>query len=123
MKDEKKNAVVEQSFRFALRTVKLYEYLSGVKNEYVMSRQILKSGTSIGANIAEAQHAHSYNDFIFKMEIALKETSETAYWLRLLCEAGYMTEPQYQSMSSDCVSLENLLCRIIKTSKENNRSD
>ncbi len=121
--NETKNVVADQSFRFALRIVNLYKYLTATRKEYVLSKQILRSGTSIGANIAEAQHARSYNDFSYKMEIALKETSETAYWLRLLCEAGYITKPQFRSMAADCSSLENLLCRIVKTSKEKSNPD
>jgi len=111
------NVVEEKSFRFAVRIVKLNQYLRTKKKEYVLSKQLLRSGTSIGANIAESQHAQSKADFISKLEIALKETSETKYWLRLMKETGFLSSSEFDSIFPDCVELEKLLVRIIKTTK------
>ena len=112
------NVVEEKSFRFAVRIVKLCKYLRGSKKEYVLSKQILRSGTSIGANIAEAQQAQSRADFISKLSIALKEAGETNYWLRLLFATDYLIEHEYLSLHSDCRELEKLLTTIIKSAKE-----
>ena len=111
------NSIVgEKSFRFAVRTVNLYKYLYE-KKEYVLSRQILRSGTSIGANISEALEAQSDKDFLSKMCIALKETAETIYWLRLLHETEYITDIQFTSMNRDACELKALLSSIIKTKR------
>ena len=112
------NIIEEKSFRFAIRIVKLNEYLRSVKKEHVLSKQLLRSGTSIGANVAESQQAQSRADFVSKMEIALKETSETKYWLRLLNATDYLSEPQFNSIISDCVEIEKLLTSIIKSTKQ-----
>ena len=88
------------------------------KKEFILSKQLLRSGTSIGANIAESQNAQSNLDFINKMSIALKETSETKYWLRLMEETGYLTDNESKSMIDDCMEIESILVKIIKTSKE-----
>ena len=101
------NVVELKSFQFAVRLVKLCKYLRGSKKEYVLSKQILRSGTSIGANIAEAQQAQSRADFISKLSIALKEAGETNYWLRLLFATDYLVESEYLSLHSDCRELEN----------------
>ena len=111
------NAVEEKSFRFAVRIVRLNQYLRTKKKEYVLSKQMLRSGTSIGANIAESQHAQSKADFISKLEIALKETSETKYWLRLMKEADILSVSEFESIFPDCIELEKLLVSIIKTTK------
>ena len=111
------NVIEEKSFRFAVRIVKLNQYLRTKKKEYVLSKQLLCSGTSIGANIAESQQAQSRADFISKLEIALKETTETKYWLRLMRETGYLSESEFESIFSDCAELEKILVRIIKTTK------
>lgn len=108
-----------KSFLFAVRTVNLCKYLRSTKKEYTLSKQLLRSGTSIGANIAEAQQAQSKPDFISKLSIALKETTETKYWLKLMSATGYLSEQEFQSILSDCVELEKILVASVKTSKEN----
>ena len=113
------NAVEEKSFRFAVRIAKLYKHISESKKEYVLSKQLLRAGTSIGANVAEAQQAQSRPDFISKLSIALKETSETKYWLRLLRECEYLSGVEFDSVFRDCVEIEKLLVSIVKTSKQN----
>ena len=89
---EKENVIVEKSKSFALRIIRLYRYLCGEKNEYILSKQLLRSGTSIGANVKEAIRGQSKADFYAKMNISLKEASETEYWLELLHESGYIEE-------------------------------
>ena len=111
------NVIEEKSFHFAVRIVKLNQYLRTKKKEYVLSKQLLRSGTSIGANVAESQQAQSRADFISKLEIALKETTETKYWLRLMKETGYLSESEFESIFSDCAELEKILVRIIKSTK------
>jgi four helix bundle protein len=112
------NSIVEgKAFDFAKRIVKLYKYLVNEKNEYTMSKQLLRSGTSIGANIAEAQYAQSKNDFISKTHIALKETNETKYWLRLLNETDYITDKEFLSIFDDCCQIHKMLSSIIISSK------
>lgn len=113
----KKNVIIEKSKAFAVRIVRLYQFLCGEKREYVMSKQILRCGTSIGANVHEGAYAQSTADFISKMQIALKETSETEYWLELLKETSYITEPQFLSISADCVEIIKILTAIINSSK------
>ena len=112
------NAIEEKSFQFAVRIVKVYEYLCSEKKEYTMSKQVLRSGTSVGANVAEAQQAQSRPDFISKLNIALKEAVETNYWLRLLHTTGYLSEAQFTSIINDCRELEKMLITILKTAKE-----
>lgn len=111
--------IMEKSEAFSIRIVKMYKYLVGNQSEAVMSKQLLRSGTSIGANIAEAQEAISVPDFISKIYISLKETSETLYWLRLLYKSDYISESQYQSMYNDAEELKRLLTSSIKTAKMN----
>ena len=111
------NIVEQKSFSFAVRVVRLYKHLCASKKEYTLSKQLLRSGTSIGANIAEAQQAQSRADFIAKLSIALKETTETKYWLRLLCATDYLTETEVDSILHDCIELEKLLVSILKTAK------
>ena len=106
-----------KSFLFAVRMVKLCRYLREEKKEYVLSKQLLRSGTSIGANVAEAQQAQSRADFISKLNIALKEAVETNYWLRLLHASEYLTESEFSSVIADCRELEKMLTSIIKTSR------
>ena len=110
------NAVENKSFAFAVRIINLCKYLQAEKKEYVLSKQILRCGTSIGANVAEAQHAQSKADFAAKLNIALKETGETKYWLRLLNATDYCSDQEFKSIFSDCVELEKLLVSIVKTS-------
>lgn len=112
------NAVEIKSFQFAVRIVRLCRHLRGSKKEYTLSKQLLRSGTSIGANVAEAQQAQSRPDFISKLNIALKEAVETNYWLRLLQATDYLSQVEFNSIYSDCRELEKLLTSIIKTSKE-----
>ena len=110
------NTVVEKSLDFAVRVVNLRKYLAKEHNEYVMSKQLLRCGTSIGANIAEAQRAQSRADFAAKMNIALKEANETQYWLRLLFRTDYIDQTQFDSMNADVCELISLLMSICKTS-------
>ena len=112
------NIVEEKSFRFAVRIVNLYKYLSSDKKEYVLSKQLLRSGTSIGANIAEAQQAQSRADFLTKLNIALKETSESKYWIRLLKETDFLSTEEAASIYADCCELEKLLVTIIKSLRD-----
>ena len=112
------NIVETKSFDFAVRIVNLYEYLTDIKKEYVLSKQLLRSGTSVGANVAEAEQAQSRPDFVSKMNIALKETSETKYWIKLLKATDFLSEKESSSLLSDCVELEKLLVSIIKSSKQ-----
>ena len=107
----------EKSFCFALRIIKLCKFLRETQNEYVISKQLLRCGTSIGANVAEAKHAQSRPDFASKMNIALKEATETDYWLRLLYEAEYLTRKQFVSIMRDCDELERMLVSTVKTVK------
>ena len=111
------NAIEEKSFQFAVRIVKLCKYLQENKKEYILSKQLMRSGTSIGANIMESQQAQSRPDFVSKLNIALKEASETDYWLRLLQATDYLTDSEYSSIIADCKELEKLLTAIIKTTR------
>lgn len=112
------NIIVDKSMDFAVRIVNLYKYLTAEKHEYVLSKQILRSGTSIGANIKEAIRGQSKADFTAKMNIALKEASETEYWLELLYKTDFLTKIQYDDINSDCTELLKLLTSIIKTSRK-----
>ena len=114
----KDNIVAEKSMDFAIRIVKLYKYLQSEQGETVMSKQILRSGTGIGANIREGLYAQSRNDFISKLSIALKEAVETEYWLELLSKTGYLREEEYASMRSDCSEVSRLLTAIVKSTKK-----
>ena len=111
------NIVVIKSKTFAIRIVKLSKYLNENKKEYVLSKQILKSGTSIGANVKEAIRAQSKADFYSKMNIALKEASETEYWLEILNETDYIENVLFKSIYSDCEELIKILISITKTQK------
>ena len=112
------NIIEQKTFQFAVRIVKLCQYLRKARKEYTLSKQLLRAGTSIGANTAEAQQAQSKADFICKLSIALKETTETKYWINLLRATDYLSETEHQSILKDCVELEKLLVSIIKSSKE-----
>ena len=112
------NIIINKSMEFAVRIVKLYKYLSGEKREFVISKQLLRSGTSIGANVREGVYAQSKGDFISKMSIALKETSETEYWLELLMRTEYLNDEQYTSIRNDCSEVAKLLTTIVKNSKQ-----
>ena len=112
------NLIEIKSFNFAIRIVRLYSHLCEAKKEYILSKQLLRSGTSIGANVAEAEQAQSKADFISKLSIALKESVETNYWLRLLHATEYLSQTEFSSIYSDCQDLEKLLTSIIKSSKQ-----
>ena len=112
------NVVAQKSMELAVRVVKLYGYLCEEKREYVMSKQLLRSGTSVGANIREAIYGESRKDFLHKMSIALKETSETEYWLELLNKTEYLTNEQYQSIQGDCKEVAKLLTAITRSAKK-----
>lgn len=104
---------------FAVRIVNLYKYLKTEKSEYILSKQLLRSGTSIRANIHEAVNARSKADFVAKMYVALKEAGETEYWIKLLARTDYLTQVQANSILNDCVELIKILVSIIKTTKKN----
>ena len=117
MANGKENVIATKSLAFALRIINLYKYLVE-KNEIVLARQILRSGTSIGANCREARNAQSRLDFISKLNIALKEADETAYWLELLKEGDFIDQQSYESIFNDCDELVKLLTSIIKSNKK-----
>ncbi|MBQ7343840.1 MAG: four helix bundle protein [Clostridia bacterium] len=108
------NIIETKSFDFAVRTVNLYKYLTEEKKEYILSKQLMRCGTSIGANISEAQKAQTKADFNSKMNIALKEANETEYWLRLLNKTNYLTENEFQSINSDIKEIISILVSICK---------
>ena len=114
----KEIVIANLSMDFALRIVNLYKYLCNDKTEYVMSKQLLRCGTSIGANISESEHAQSTADFISKLYIALKEANETKYWLTLLHRAEYLNETEYESMMKDLRVILGTLVNTIKKTKE-----
>jgi four helix bundle protein len=113
------NIIKVKSFSFALRIVKLYQFLSSEKKEFVLSKQLLRSGTAIGALVREAEQAESKADFIHKLAIAQKEANETDYWLELLFQSGYLNEAQFQSLNLDILEINKILASIIITSKQN----
>lgn len=112
------NVVYDRALNFSVRIVKLYRYLVEDKAEYVMSKQLLRSGTSIGANISESVSAESTSDFIHKLAISQKEAEETLYWLLLLFKTDYLSETQYDSVSADCIEIKKLLSSIALTLKQ-----
>ena len=111
------NAVREKSMKLAIRIVRVYQYLLEEKKETVISKQLLRSGTSIGANVRESLQGQSKRDFTAKMSISLKEAVETEYWLELLYETGYLTKEQYSSINADCGEVAKLLTTIVKSSR------
>ena len=112
------SVVLNKSMDFAVRIVKLYQYLCNNKKEYVISKQLLKSGTSVGANLREAKYAQSRNDFISKNSIALKEISETQYWLELLYKTEIINSCEFDDINNDCNEIIKLLTAIVKSSKK-----
>ena len=112
------HTVEEKSFQFAVRIVNLYKYLTDSKKEFVLSKQLLRSGTSIGANVVEAQQAQSRADFAAKLSISLKESCETDYWLRLLEATDFLTHAEFLSIVYDCREIEKMLTAIIKSLKQ-----
>lgn len=116
---KKDNIIHTKSYAFALRIIKLYKYLVAEKKEYVLSKQVLRSGTAIGALVKESENAQSKADFIHKLNIALKEANETEYWLMLLKDSDYISEENFQSIHKDSVELIKILVSIVKTSRNN----
>ena len=117
MMTRKDNSIAEKSMVFAVRVVGLYRYLCEKKRECVMSKQVLRSGTSIGANVREANSAQSKADFIAKMSMALKECDETGYWLELLSRTGFLSREEYISVESDCRELFAMITAILKSAR------
>jgi len=115
----KENILKTKSFDFAIRIVKLYQFLCEQKKEYVLSKQLLRSGTGVGAMVREAEHSESKADFIHKMAIAQKEINETIYWLELLKATDYLTTEQFEGINSNAVELIKMLTSTIKTTKAN----
>lgn len=109
--------VVTKSYCFAIRVVAIYKLLVEERKEYVLSKQLLRSGTAIGALVREAQHAQSRADFVDNMSVALKEANETAYWISLLNDTGYLSVEFFSALSNDCDELLRLLVKIVKTTK------
>ena len=118
-----KNVTKQKSLAFAIRIVNLYKYLTETKKEFVLSKQILRSGTSIGANLAESEYAISPEEFTAKAYISLKECAETLYWLELLRNTDYISETQYASIYVDCEELRKLLSSITKTMKDKKKNN
>lgn len=116
MKEKEDNIIAVKSFQFGVRCVKLYKYLCEESKDYCIGKQLLRSGTSIGANVKEAIRAQTRADFAAKMNISLKEASETEYWIELLQASGYITDKQAESLLADCVEILKLLTSIVKTS-------
>lgn len=114
--------IQRKSLEFAIGVVRLYKHMVERKKEYVLSKQLLRSGTAIGALVREAEHAQSKPDFLNKMNVALKEANETVYWLMLLKETGYLSESEFQSQYSDAEELLKILASIVKTTKERLRN-
>jgi four helix bundle protein len=121
--DDIKHILRDKSKAFAIRIVRLSQYLQENFHEYVLSRQVLKSGTSIGANIRESKNAQSISDFISKLEIALKESDETEYWLEILHETGYISDDEFDSVVTDNKELTAMLVSIVKASKKKRETE
>ena len=115
----KENLIRTKSFSFAVRITKLYQFLHKKKKEFVLSKQLLRSGTSVGAMVREAEHSESKLDFIHKLSIAQKEINETLYWLELMQSTDYLTDEQFKSINEDAIELIKLITSIIKTTKLN----
>ena len=113
---------LDKSKDFAIRIVNLYKYLSKDKHEFILSKQLLRCGTSIGANLSEAIYGISRNDFLAKVYISLKECAETKYWLEILQKTGYLSENEFKSIDEDCTELIKLLTSTVKTIRKNNES-
>ncbi len=117
-----KGPIYEKSFAFALRIVNFSKYLQNEAKEHVLSKQVLRSGTAIGALVREAEHAESKSDFAHKMNVALKESNETNYWLELLHQSDYIDNAMFESISADSIELTKILASIVKTSRQNLRN-
>ena len=120
----KSESIIEKkAYAFALEVVQIYKYLTNEKKEFVLSKQLLRSGTSIGANINEALSGQSKRDFVYKLNIALKEARETKYWLNLLSDAGYISQDLFAGIYNNCIEIMKILSSIIITTKEKYFSD
>lgn len=117
---KKENIIKDKSFMFAVRIVKLYQFLNEHKKEFILSKQLLRSGTSVGAMIRESEYAESKADFNHKIAIAQKEINETIYWLELLFATNYLNKEQFESINADAIEIIKLITSIIKTSKSKN---
>ncbi len=111
------NIIANKSYAFALGIIRLYQFLSEQKKEYVLSKQLLRSGAAIGAMVKESEHAQSKADFLNKMNVALKEANETEYWLMLLKDTGYINNKEFDSINADCTEILRLLISIVKSTK------
>ena len=118
MKTKEDNIIAVKSYSFAVRCVKLYKYLCDEKHDYTIGKQLLRSGTSIGANVKEATRGISKADFTAKMSISLKEASESEFWIEILRDTNYINSQQAESMLNDCQELLKLLMSIVKSSKQ-----
>ena len=117
---KKENPLLDKSLKFSARIVKLHNYLIKEKHETIISKQIIRSATSIGANANEAVYGQSKADFLSKLHISLKETAETEYWLRLLVLSNYITETEGKSLIDDCLEIKRILVATLNTTKQNN---
>lgn len=115
----KENVIKNKSFAFAIKIVKLYQFLCNEKKEFVLSKQLLRSGTSVGAMVREAEHAETKADFKHKMGIAQKEINETIYWLELLKETDYLSPEQFEGIYNDAIEIIKIITSILKTTKSN----
>lgn len=116
---EKENVVKSKSFAFSVKIVRLYQYLANQKKEFIIAKQLLRSGTSVGAMVKEAEHAESRNDFKHKISIAQKEINESIYWLELLRETEYLSKEEFVSLKADAIELLKIVTAIIKSVKVN----
>ncbi len=123
MKNRTDSILNVKSYNFAIRIVKLAQYLQKEKAEYILSKQVLRSGTAVGALVREAEFGQSKDDFIHKLSISLKEANESAYWISLLFDTDYIDNSMYRSLSSDCSELICILVSSIKTAKGNNKKE
>jgi four helix bundle protein len=115
----KKNIIKDKTFAFGKRIVRMCIYLEKSKKEYVLSKQLKRSGTAPGALVRESEHAESRKDFIHKLSIALKEANETEYWLQMLKEGDFISEKEFNSIEKDCLEIIKILASIVKTTKGN----
>jgi len=113
------NLIHEKTYKFAIRIINLVSHLQNERKEYILSKQLIRSGTAPGALTKEAEHAQSKKDFINKMSIGLKEINETSYWLSLLRDTNYIKEEEFKSIHKDCAEILRIMVKIVKTSKEN----
>lgn len=115
----KENLLLEKSYRFAIRIIRLCRYLNDVRHEFIVSKQVLYNGTSIGAQVEEAQQGLDRPDFLRQMSVAMKFAFKTNYWLRLLHDTDYIDDPQFESIIDDCIALQKMLSKSVKTTKAN----